>query len=243
VAATPRTGSSLLCEGLKTTKVAGHPDEVFAPTFRDKWYGHLSIKQPISFKEYLNAAVRYGTTPNGVYGLKIQWMHVATLAREAEFAGNNPDVLEHLFPGAKFINIIRRDRLAQALSWFRAEKTKEWWRWKDDANGSKPRAEPEFDPVAVRAIETIIDRHQAAWERYFRKRKIKPLTIEYETLEHDYYGQVARALDFLDLEVWRAWLIPPPRLARQADDLTLRWRKIMEDGVSLAKAQTGEVKA
>jgi LPS sulfotransferase NodH len=243
VAATPRTGSSLLCEGLKATALAGRPDEVFAPTFRDKWYGHFAIKRPLSFKEYLKVALLYGTTPNGVYGLKIQWMHVATLAREAAFPGNSDDVLEHLFPGAIFINIVRRDRRAQALSWYRAEKTKEWWRWKDDPTGSQPPPEPEFDPEAVRVLENEIERQQSAWQRYFRKHRVKPLTIEYEVLDQDYYGQVARVLDSLNLEVWRAWLIPPPRLARQSDTLTLRWRKLMEEGDLVTKAQTGEVTA
>ncbi|HEV2837128.1 MAG TPA: Stf0 family sulfotransferase [Pyrinomonadaceae bacterium] len=228
VAATPRTGSSLLCEALKTTTVAGRPDEVFAPAFRDTWYGHLGIKGPVSFKDYLSVALRYGTTANGVYGLKIQWMHVATLAREATFAGNSEDVLEHLFPGAAFINIVRRDRRGQALSWYRAEITNEWWRWAKDGNGSRSRPEPPFDAEAVHAIEIEIDRHQLAWERYFRKRRIKPLTIEYEDLVQDYCGQVARVLDFLDLEVWRAWLMPPAPLARQSDHLTVRWRQLMD---------------
>jgi LPS sulfotransferase NodH len=164
-----------------------------------------------------------------VYGLKIQWLHIADLAREAGFAGNSEDVLEHLFPGAVFINIVRRDRRAQALSWYRAELTNEWFRWNGDANTSLSRPEPEFDSAGIRAIELEIDRNQLAWERYFRKRRITPLTIEYEVLDNDYYGQVARVLDFLGLEVWRAWLIPPPLLARQSDVLTLRWRKLMDE--------------
>jgi len=228
VAATPRTGSSLLCEALKTTNIAGRPDEVFAPGFRSRWHGILSLKPPVSFDDYFRVARRYGTTPNGVYGLKIQWMHVDTLAQEAAFNGNSDDVLNHLFPGAHFVNITRRDRCAQALSWFRAEMTQEWWRFKSDHNHNSAAPEPAFDADAVRALEVEINRQQTAWEHYFHKRGIEPLTIEYEVLDGDYCGQVARVLDFLDLEVWPAWLIPPPQLVRQADDLIARWRLLME---------------
>src|SRR5262245_61613701 len=116
VAATPRTGSSLLCECLEATGIAGRPAEVFAPDFRDQWRKYLSVPAGASFDEYLGIVFRYGSTPNGVRALKIQWMHVATLANEYRFAGDSDDVLEALYPGAAYVNIRRQDRRAQALS-------------------------------------------------------------------------------------------------------------------------------
>lgn len=228
VAATPRTGSSLLCEGLKATGIAGRPDEVFAPGFRDKWYGHWALSHDTSFEEYLRVAFRHGTTDNGVYGLKIQWMHVATLARDVSFAGASEDVLAALFPGAAFVNIIRRDRRAQALSWFRAVATNEWWRFKDADNGRRPAPAPALDADAVRALEGEIERQQSAWVQYFRDRGIKPLTVEYEVLDADYRGQIGRALAFLGLDASVARSLPPPRLVRQSDDINLRWRRLMD---------------
>jgi LPS sulfotransferase NodH len=123
VASTPRTGSSLLCEGLWQTGIAGRPGEVFAPDFRHLWYRRWCLNPHAGFDAYLRAAASNGTTPNGVFGFKIQWMHVPVLAREA---GASPDtVLDVLFPGAVFVNTVRRDRRAQALSWYRAEVTGE----------------------------------------------------------------------------------------------------------------------
>lgn len=229
VAATPRTGSSLLCEGLEATGIAGCPAEVFAPDFRGRWYKYWLLSQSASFSDYLDAAFRHGTTNNGMYGLKIQWMHIAVLARKLSFVGNSDDVLESLFPDAAFVNIVRRDRRAQALSWFRAITTNEWWRFKGD---QKTPIEPIFDGDTVRTLEAEIMQQQSAWEQYFLKRRIEPLVIEYEELSRDYQGQVARVLAFLHLNVSAAYLIPPPRLVRQSDDLTLRWRRLMEATLS-----------
>lgn len=236
VAATPRTGSSLLCEGLAATGIAGRPAEVFAPDFRGMWYKYWSLGQSASFPNYLDAAFRYGTTSNGVFGLKIQWMHVARLARDLSFAGNSDDVLESLFLNAAFINIVRRDRRAQAFSWFRAIATNEWWRFNGD---QKTQTEPAFDGEAVRALEVKISQQQSAWEQYFLKRRIEPLIVEYEILTEDYQGQVARVLDFLRLDISAARLIPPPRLVRQSDYLTLRWRRLME-ATSFREVQNDE---
>lgn len=227
VAATPRTGSSLLCEGLCATGIAGRPAEVFAPDFRGMWYKHWLLGPDTSFSDYVHTAVRHGTTSNGVFGLKIQWMHVALLARDLELPCGD-GVLDLLFPKAQFINIVRRDRRAQALSWFRAITTNEWWSFKDPKDDSAPPLAPAFDRAAVYELEGHLERQQNGWEQYFRKFRLNPLVVEYETLAADYRGQVARTLEFLGLDKGAAKLIPEPRLARQADDLTESWRRLME---------------
>ena len=128
VAATPRTGSSLLCEGLSATRIAGYPAEVFAPDFRGQWYERWGLVRDVPFSVYMAASLEFGTTPNGVYGMKIQWMHVPVLAADIALSGDCGAALDSLFPNATFINTVRRDRRAQALSWFRAWRTNEWFR-------------------------------------------------------------------------------------------------------------------
>jgi trehalose 2-sulfotransferase len=226
VAATPRTGSSLLCEGLSATGVAGCPDEFFAPDFRHLWLDRWDLVPNASFVEYFRSALRHGTTSNGVFGMKIQWMHVAVLAEDVSFRGDPEDVLDALFPDASFINIVREDRCGQALSWHRAELTGEWWRFEEDPPASQPARR--LDTYAVRALEAEIDRQQAAWEAYFDHRGIEALTVVYEELENDYSNQVARALAFLGLDPELAAVLPRPCLVRQRDEVTVRWRQEME---------------
>jgi LPS sulfotransferase NodH len=214
VAATPRTGSSLLCEAMSGTGVAGRPDEVFAPDFRWMWFGRWRLPHNAPFADYFSAAMRHGTGPNGVYGMKIQWMHVSELARMSGTDGSTRAVLETLFPGARYINIVRRDRKAQVRSWFRAIRTNEWWRFADDPR--PPAPEPLPDPDYMLRLEKHLEWQQAEWERYFEARGIEALRIEYEVLAADRPRETARILSFLGLNTASAARIPPPRLVRQS---------------------------
>jgi LPS sulfotransferase NodH len=229
IAGTPRTGSSLLCEGLEKTGVAGRPAEVFAPDFRAPWFQRLGLPPDAPFSDYFAAARRHGTGPNGVYGVKIQHMHVRTLASFVGFAGDPDDVLELLFPEARYISIVRRDRRAQALSWFRAIQTNEWARTR--AAAGEPATPPEFDEASVKALERAAAEQQGHWDRYFATRGIEPLVVEYESLAASYCNEIARVLAFLRLDDSVAHLIPAPWLTRQADEVTRRWRMQM-DGAS-----------
>ncbi|MGO9088193.1 MAG: Stf0 family sulfotransferase [Candidatus Sulfotelmatobacter sp.] len=190
------------------------------------WCQYWSLSPNASFSDFLRAAVRYGTTTNGIYGLKIHWMHIAELALDASPADGYDDPLQHLFPEARFINIVRRDRRAQALSYFRALATEEWERF--EGVNDVPKQPPAFDADAILSLEADLSMQQRAWEHYFFKRGIVPLVVEYETLAKDYAGEVARTIGFLGLDPSVARTIPPPQLVRQADELTSQWRGLME---------------
>jgi LPS sulfotransferase NodH len=185
------------------------------------WIRHWGLRETVGTVDYLRTVLAQGISENGVFGMKIQWMHVETLSRELGL-GRDEDVLEVLWPGARFINIIRRDRRAQALSWFRAIETGEWWRFREDRTASV--TPPHLRRDYVQSLEDEIERQQTAWVDYFARRGIEPLRIEYEDLAADYRGQVTRALAFLDLDPRTAASIPEPRLMRQADGITERWR-------------------
>jgi LPS sulfotransferase NodH len=215
----------LLCEGLEATDVAGRPTEVFSPEFQYVWRDRWGLAQDCGFTAYFAAAVRHGTTPNGVYGLKIHWMHVWRLA---SWAGMGDGVLDRLLPGTRFVHITRRDRRAQALSWHRAQSTNEWWRIEGVANRQRNGLTPELDVAAVLSLERNLLAQDEAWEAYFRAREIAALQVTYEALVADYRGEVARVLDYLGLEATAARRLPPPRLTRQADAITAGWRRLVE---------------
>ena len=102
VCATPRSGSTLICQALKTTGVAGRPEEYFEalrhsgrPRRPEEYFegvddrsilGHLgergvgdepAQRSPLwsrtAYDRYLEWAFDIGTTPNGVFGAKLMW--------------------------------------------------------------------------------------------------------------------------------------------------------------------------
>src|SRR4051812_16978055 len=102
VCATPRSGSTLVCQALKKTRVAGRPEEYFEalrhsgrPRRPEEYFigigdksifdqlGERSVgdePQPRSplwsraaYDRYLEWALETGTTPNGVFSAKLMW--------------------------------------------------------------------------------------------------------------------------------------------------------------------------
>jgi LPS sulfotransferase NodH len=102
ICATPRSGSTLLCEALNSTAVAGVPEEYFEalrhsgrPRRPQEYFvgaqdrtilrhlgEHTSIEEgsarsPLwdrhNYEPFLHWAIEQGTTPNGVFGAKLMW--------------------------------------------------------------------------------------------------------------------------------------------------------------------------
>ena len=69
VCASPRAGTSLLTGLLKSTGIAGRPEEYFWRDMPD-WSRRWAVSR---FEDYLQAALREGTRPNGVFGAKLMW--------------------------------------------------------------------------------------------------------------------------------------------------------------------------
>ena len=184
IASTPRSGSSLLAAGLVATGVAGRPEEYFTPDYLGAYKQDLKLPPHCSWPEYLTKVMTFAATENGVRGVKIHWRHVVSLARALGFRGDPGVVLEALFPATVFVNIVRADRRAQAISLFRAETTREWFRSVGSSAKLRPwglyltrpaPAPADLTGVApsyqqIVAMEQSLDAEQAAWTNYFTNR-------------------------------------------------------------------------
>jgi len=224
ITSSPRTGSYLLCEGLQATGIAGLPTEPFCSQYREEFCRVWRLPPNPAFPDFLRTVKQQCTTSNGVFGVKVHWIQLQTLIRESGFPGRCDGVLEHLFPGAKYIHLKRRDRRAQAISYFRALATNEWWRIEGVRNHQITGTSPAFDSTAIRFLASELESQQLAWRRLFASNKLQPLIIEYEDLAENYRVEIGRALSYLGLSPTAAETIPPPRLLPQADETTDLWR-------------------
>lgn len=228
IASTMRTGSYLLCEGLEATGAAGHPREIFCPERRENYAGEWQLPKDVALDEFLRAAIRKGTTDNGVFGTKIHGHHLEPLAREFGVEGEPWRVLGKLFPAAKYIHLRRRNLRAQAISYYRAKITNEWWRIADVKDPDLTGREPQFDAEKIREREIELETHQQLWDRFFAVRKPEVLAMDYETLAGDYRHEIERVLAFLDLDPALSQNLPEPRLIRQSDETTKKWHRLMD---------------
>jgi trehalose 2-sulfotransferase len=159
---TPRTGSTLLCSLLTSTGVAGRPESYFREPDHRTWAGRFGVSvqgggEP-SYPEFVAGAIRFGSTPNGVFAARVMW---GTMSRIVSGLGptrdqRDVDVLEEAFGALRFVHLQRRDVVGQAVSWARAEQTAYW------QHGDVVRAEPRLDLDQMDELVATIQTHHAA---------------------------------------------------------------------------------
>jgi LPS sulfotransferase NodH len=126
------------------------------------------------------------------------------------------------------VHLRRRDRRGQAISWYRAKVTNEWWRIRGVEDQTLTGAVPEFHAPEIRRREFELERQQQAWDRFFAEGSIESMTMDYEELAANYREEVARVLAFIGEDAGLAKELPEPRMVVQADAVTEEWRAKMD---------------
>jgi LPS sulfotransferase NodH len=220
VCGTNRSGSNLLGGLLKSTGVAGRPEEYFWRGHEPHWSERWGASSPV---EYVRAAIEAGTTPNGVFGAKLMWPHMGDLLAKVSFISGDrwqsaAGQLECVLPNLRFIWIWREDTVAQAVSFSRAIQTDEW----TAGVRNRPEGEPHFDFKHIRALHDEVIRQNRAWRRWFAVNGIAPLRVRYEDLVDDMEAVTFRLLDSLGVEV-PPGTTPEPKHSKQADAISAEW--------------------
>ena len=232
VCTNPRSGSWLLCDGLASTSIAGNPREWFNNTEERAQRSQWDISQfsrPI-YSLYIDHVRELATTPNGVLGIKLHYYQFAELPSKLSGLDeyrhlSSAELLPLLFPHLRYVWLRRRDKVRQAISYYRAHKTQAWWSV-DGATateGQGQETEIEFDPLAIERIEKVLLENDSAWEQHFKGIRACPFEIFYEDLVADYSGSIRQILSWLDIAGAKAVWIQEPRLKRQSDTRTEEW--------------------
>ncbi|GHH73792.1 hypothetical protein GCM10018793_13170 [Streptomyces sulfonofaciens] len=230
VCGTPRTGSSLLLGLLESTGVAGHPQAYFRapdePLWAERWGIRRGAGGRFDYAEFVRAAPAAGRTGNGVFGAKLMWGTldevVAKLgAVHPGLAGRDTALLERAFGRTRFVYL---RRVAQAVSWLRAEQTGVWYLGGGGEIGGAAGSgrPPRFDRNRIDELVRVIGEHNAAWEAWFHTWGVRPHPVRYEDLDADMAGVTAGVLDFLGLPLPDPDAVAP-RHDRQADALNASW--------------------
>lgn len=238
VCATPRSGSTLLCKSLSATGVAGHPEEFFERLRhsglprepREYFEGVadptlLALLPPTragdpagaDLERELPHYLREGTTPNGVFGAKLMWSYFDDLLRRLGIARDGPvaGVLAARFGPPRWIHVTRADKVAQAVSLWRALQTRAW-----SAADEPGPVEPVYHARGIAHLRDQLAAHDAAWRAWFPGQGLEVHVVEYERFAADHAATLEGVLDHLGLEVVR---IPDPPIDRQGDARSDEW--------------------
>lgn len=253
VCATPRSGSTLLCELLKHTGVAGRPEEYFEARsttglpahpgdylvdlprtgagIRDdlrppRAPAHSSLRGLNSYREHLARTFELGRSPNGVFGAKVMWRHLPDLQ---SLTGELPELA-----GLDLFALLTRLFEAPRYVWVtRADKVRQGvslWRalqtraWRLDHPGEQvSSSQLHYSFEGIDHLVRSLRAEDDGWAGFFADRGIEPLRLLYE-----------RDLDLDPVQAVRdvlsfLGLEAPPSwhpvepLHRQADSLSQEW--------------------
>lgn len=251
VCSTQRSGSTLLCELLRATEVAGVPDEYFErlretglPRQPQQYFNDPSVRdiaerltptvpgqpeQPGEFEPWFRYALQRGTTTNGVFGAKMMWNYLDEFKlRMAELPGLGDlsfnERLDVVFPRLKVIFMRRRDKVAQAVSLWKAIQTQQW-RTESESDSEQVEADDtsgiEYDYRAIEYLLNELHRWDARWEEWFHATGREPIRVFYDEFTVSRATTIGRVLDALGIDP------PAPQgkkpMRRQADDRSRDW--------------------
>jgi LPS sulfotransferase NodH len=233
-----RVGSTMLCQALEDTGVAGRPHEWLNNVGRPgpEMLAHYGVT---SARELRDELWRRGTTGNGVFAVKYGMGAELHADLTALFAGvlageDDPDgrkAWAAFFPDCRHVFLTRRNKLRLAVSWWRAIKSQEWHRPNrlDTAVGEPPprsRAADVIDQYDRAALESLLRGaavREAEMQDRFERWGVVPYTVVYEDLIAAYEPTVRGLLRFLDLPGAASLPIPAPAFDRLADEASEAW--------------------
>lgn len=233
ICATPRTGSTLLCDLLTSTGVAGAPDSFFMNDVDPHWAAAWGLPDRTGMsdrdhaKAYLDAAIRAGRGETGIFGLRLMRENLGDLTAMIDLVhpGLATDLarLRAMFGQVLFTHLAREDKLAQAVSLVKAEQTGLWHVAPDGRELERlaPPGEPryDFDRIAARVAE--FEAYDAAWTTWFDAQSITPLRIGYEAMSANPAQTVLRVCSALGVTAPTGALTPG--VARLSDAVSAAW--------------------
>jgi LPS sulfotransferase NodH len=224
----PRSGSNLLTDGLRDTRRAGMPKQFFLAKDEPRYAAELGLEAAADYAAYVRSIVNSKTTRNEVFGFKLMSWYLDNFLmrlRAAHSFGNSAtsdlELLQKAFPHLKFVRIVRRHKLRQALSTARALQTGLWKVQK----GKSTLREPEFDADLIEQSLREAQRQEQIWDNFFRRSGVEPFLVEYEELCQGYEPTIRRVLNFLKIKLPRDVRIGPPVTTRQADEISRMWEE------------------
>ncbi len=247
-----RSGSNFLCDLLRRTTIAGKPDEFFAQWHISALAGETNPGTPDnesreSVEKYLAEILERGSSTNGVFGVKILGDQVDTILDKLRLVpgigqSSLEGALRSVMPNLHYIYLVRKDKLAQAVSFSRALQSNLWLEFESYVLETKPsdwtdqqykqvveRTEKGLNSILTYKYRQIarclsrIEQQEAYWEKFFSDSGITPLSLTYEQLEQFPERELKRILKYLGLSPLTESGSATVTLKRQRDDLNAEW--------------------
>jgi LPS sulfotransferase NodH len=241
-------------EALRHSGLPRRPHEYFDPQRHANIVERLAFREmpdrtaepnplwhPETYDQYLAWAIEQGTSANGVFAAKLMWGYLGDFAEllrgiDGMAARPLPELLARAFPGLRYVQITRENKVRQAVSLWKAVQTQTW---KQEPGEQVRRAvEPVFSFRAINYLVRQLTAHDASWDAYFLGLGQEPLKLTYEELARSTDAVLARVLDYLGIPVPAGPALEAPRLSVQADEVSEEWVRRFDE--HLAALEVGQ---
>jgi len=172
-----RSGSTRLCELMRSTRAAGWPAEYFV-----RWNGPDDYRGRFggSDEEFFRWALWQASTENGTYGIKVMGNQIELVLRRLALIVDLADapmreVVEAWLPGVRFIRLRRENQVRQAISLYRQHATGVSHLRGDE----QAPATPAFSYYGIRQCLDFVRYSEAVWDRFFAE-KPPDLDLEFQ---------------------------------------------------------------
>ena len=152
------------------------------------------------------AAIEEGTRNTGVFGLRMQRDSFAFFSEQLAVLlpglATDHRRIEAAFGPTAFIHLTRDDKLAQAISYVRAEQSGLWHMLSDGTELERLSApqEPSYDAERIRSQIERFRSDDDAWKNWFAQERIVPLGLTYELLCRDPKETIGQVFDHIGLD-------------------------------------------
>ncbi|MEM7333194.1 MAG: Stf0 family sulfotransferase [Chloroflexota bacterium] len=229
VCAVQRSGSSLLCEALKNTGLAGVPEEYFlcdenGPVWETGWWA----KQHgvTNRHEHIELVKEKGTTSNGVFATKLMWNYfqivIDGLRKLPEYSHlPSFQLLSTIFPNFHFVWIVRQDKAKQAVSWSIAAQTGHYGQ-----PDPPPQTSTQYDFEQIDNLHQLILEGEAGWHQFFSAQNVTPHQVTYESLIESYEETAKNILKFADIDYPTTLTFGKRELKKQGTSINQAWANL-----------------
>ena len=168
------------------------------------------------------------SSQEGRFACKMMWPHRNDLAQALGLQREQSKDFAHLFPDAKWINIIRRDKIGQAISFHRAKQSNRWHVFQ-----SSQEPEVNYDFSAIRKAMSELSIHDSLWNDFHTLAETNVINVCYEDFLLDVPAGLTQILGFLGPKHCPQPVLPlqtTSTLKKQRDELTAQMRhRLLED--------------
>ena len=191
----PRSGSTFLCHLLTATSFAGYPTEhLRKPAFTLAKYCNFD------YIRFIRTLMTHRVTLNGVFGTKF----ISHFFHDFENLDNGFENLLNSID--KYIYLVRKDEVAQAISILLAQKTKVWHinHQNKMSNYQEQLESITIDDELLEEVNQkvhLIKQQQNYIDKVLKTYQISPLVIEYEYLVENVETEIKKILDYLEINI------------------------------------------